>query len=280
MIESRNLFLIQNRISSEDKSIPVTTIEKDYILSWLLIGTAKSEINNMLTFKGGTALKKFHLTNYRFSEDLDFTLLKIANINKIKNMLEAVYSLIYEMSNIQLSLKRKEEHQNGYTFYVNFSGPLGADITKRHVKVDFTKNEKLIFKPIVKLLNREYTEYRDIPDGIKLKVYPIEEIFLEKYLSILDKRRNEPRDLYDLWYMMSNKCLKYKILGNDIKEKGRYKKVSNFNIINTLNRKKSIYENLWENRLETQMIDLPHFDRVFREINQYLKPLNIRLQNN
>ena len=99
-------------------------------------------------------------------------------------------------------------------------------------------------------------------------------------MSILDKRRNEPRDLYDLWYLMSNKCLKYKHLGIDIKEKGKYKGISNYNIINTLNRKRNNYKSLWERRLETQIIDLPYFDRIFREIKQYLRPLNNILQNN
>jgi len=280
MIESKDLFSIQNALSSKDKSIPVTTTETDYILLWLLVGIAKSEMNNILTFKGGTALKKFYLSNYRFSEDLDFTLLEMNSIKEIKDMLEEVYNLIKGMANIPLALKKLEEHQNGYTFYLNFSGPLGADITKRHVKVDFTKNEKLIYKPIIKPLAREYKEYKDIPEDIELKVYPIKEIFIEKYLSILDKRRNEPRDLYDLWYLMSNKCLKYKHLGIDIKEKGKYKGISNYNIINTLNRKRNNYKSLWERRLETQIIDLPYFDRIFREIKQYLRPLNNILQNN
>ena len=58
-----------------------------------------------------------------------------------------------------------------------------------------------------------------------------EEIFLEKYLSILDKNRNEPRDIYDLWYLISNKCLDYQYLAADIKQKGEYKGLKFFDII-------------------------------------------------
>jgi predicted nucleotidyltransferase component of viral defense system len=51
-------------------------IEKDYILSWLLFGISKHEtLSKTIVFKGGTVLKKVYFENYRFSEDLDFTLL-------------------------------------------------------------------------------------------------------------------------------------------------------------------------------------------------------------
>jgi len=51
-------------------------IEKDYILSWILQGVAtQSELSKAIVFKGGTVLKKVYFEDYRFSEDLDFTLL-------------------------------------------------------------------------------------------------------------------------------------------------------------------------------------------------------------
>ena len=57
-------------------------IEKDYILSWILWGIANHEqLSKILIFKGGTVLKKVYFEDYRFSEDLDFTLLN----NEITN---------------------------------------------------------------------------------------------------------------------------------------------------------------------------------------------------
>jgi uncharacterized protein len=50
-------------------------IEKDYVLTWVLIGVAQHEVlKKSLVFKGGTVLKKCYFEDYRFSEDLDFTL--------------------------------------------------------------------------------------------------------------------------------------------------------------------------------------------------------------
>jgi len=51
-------------------------IEKDYILSWILQGIAQHQnLSKTIVFKGGTVLKKIYFEDYRFSEDLDFTLL-------------------------------------------------------------------------------------------------------------------------------------------------------------------------------------------------------------
>ena len=51
-------------------------IEKDYVLGWMLAGiAAQPDIGPSWVFKGGTCLKKCYFETYRFSEDLDFTLI-------------------------------------------------------------------------------------------------------------------------------------------------------------------------------------------------------------
>lgn len=51
-------------------------IEKDYVISWILFGISKNKLlSKSLVFKGGTVLKKVYFKDYRYSEDLDFTLL-------------------------------------------------------------------------------------------------------------------------------------------------------------------------------------------------------------
>ena len=274
MIESRNLYRIQSGLTKGNKTIPIKTIEKDYVLSWILIGIAMSGMRDVMSFKGGTALKKVYFHDYRFSEDLDFTLLNSLSIDDITGMLESVYSIVLDASNIKLILSSKEIYANGYAFFINFSGPLGADITRGEIKIDFTINEKLINRPVVKTLLREYDEYTDMPEGDKLKVYPLAEIFIEKYISILDKSRNEPRDIYDLWYLVSNECVEIAFLGRGIKEKGMYKGLKNFDIIEMLDRKENNYNKLWDARLSNHMINLPYFNKVYRELKKYLKPLN------
>jgi uncharacterized protein len=59
-------------------------IEKDYILSWILFGISKHDfLSKTIVFKGGTVLKKVYFEEYRFSEDLDFTLLDSETSNEL-----------------------------------------------------------------------------------------------------------------------------------------------------------------------------------------------------
>ncbi len=75
MIPQRDLSLLSNRLAERGgRRIPETVLERDYCLSWFLVGLSRSPPRDRLAFKGGTALKKCFFADYRFSEDLDFTL--------------------------------------------------------------------------------------------------------------------------------------------------------------------------------------------------------------
>ncbi len=59
------------KVRSSELGVPVSTVEKDYAISWMLYGLWKSKFWRVLAFKGGTCLKKAYFPDYRFSEDLD-----------------------------------------------------------------------------------------------------------------------------------------------------------------------------------------------------------------
>ena len=51
-------------------------------------------------------------------------------------------------------------------------------------------------------IQRTYDSFSDLPaEGPTVRVYALEEIVIEKLLALSDRARNEPRDLYDLWYL-------------------------------------------------------------------------------
>lgn len=90
-------------------------IEKDYILSWILHGIAKhGYLSMVMVFKGGTVLKKVYFNDYRFSEDLDFTLLddKITN-EQIFEWFAEVFEFIKEEANIPLEIIDSNQHEDG-----------------------------------------------------------------------------------------------------------------------------------------------------------------------
>src|SRR5258708_34480199 len=87
-------------------------IEKDYILTWLLYGISQHRIlKTAMAFKGGTVLKKCYFVDYRFSEDLDFTLLDQSHDHQmLKGYLDEVFAWVKEEANIILENKEDVEH--------------------------------------------------------------------------------------------------------------------------------------------------------------------------
>lgn len=67
-------------------------VEKDYVITWLLLGISDSTLRNILAFKGGTALKKAYFEDYRFSEDLDFTVLSNLEVDRLLELLSEIFS--------------------------------------------------------------------------------------------------------------------------------------------------------------------------------------------
>ena len=58
-----------------------TTVQKDYVIGWLLQSISRHPVLSQWLFKGGTCLKKCYFETYRFSEDLDFTVPSTHTIN-------------------------------------------------------------------------------------------------------------------------------------------------------------------------------------------------------
>ena len=127
-------------------------IEKDYILSWILQGIAQHEqLAKAIVFKGGTVLKKVYFEEYRFSEDLDFTLLDNNITNKqIFEWFNDVFEYIMEEANITFEIIDDNEHEDGgINFYISYVGPLGGLGANKRVKVDSVTHEACLpyFRP-------------------------------------------------------------------------------------------------------------------------------------
>src|SRR6266404_8027850 len=124
-----------------------TTVEKDYVLSWVLYGLSKNDQMAHWIFKGGTCLKKCYFDTYRFSEDLDFTAPKgtLYESLGIESALKEITSLVYEETGIRLFLEDVKESFNkrkAKTFEakISYVGPLNYDRSrsKPRIKLDIT----------------------------------------------------------------------------------------------------------------------------------------------
>lgn len=133
MIPQRNISLLANRLYKEHggRRIPEAVLERDYCLAWFLVGLSQSKLRDLLIFKGGTALKRCHFGDYRFSEDLDFTLARKVEFAEIRKGLEEVYELVAQASSIRFAFESEDRqtHVNSYTFYLRYQGPLPTSNT-------------------------------------------------------------------------------------------------------------------------------------------------------
>ena len=63
--------LAEINAASERAKVPAETIEKDYVICWILKSLAASALKNDYIFYGGTAIKRMYFEDHRFSEDID-----------------------------------------------------------------------------------------------------------------------------------------------------------------------------------------------------------------
>jgi len=280
MIPQSQISKLSNRLFKEQggRRIPDSVLERDYCIAWFLVGLSRVPLRNKLAFKGGTALRRCHFPEYRFSEDLDFTLLTTLSFEALQQDLEAVYEIVKQSSNITFRFSRLDSttHQNCYTFYLSYEGPLPINSTPKEIKVDVTIKEHVCFPPAELSILKNHEEFADLPCGETILVYSLLEIATEKTVALLDRARTEPRDLYDLWYLTGYEAsvdLSHCI--DAIKAKLAHRGKILDEVRDEFAKKEARLKTTWEKRLSTQMAKLPEFEDVFRSVKRTLRQAKI-----
>ena len=165
--------------------------EKHYMQT-IILNSIYSTVVDELVFKGGTCLLFFYGLN-RFSEDLDFTMIKEFNtekmISNIKNDLENL--------GITCKISKSRENKTSLSFKIAAQGPLfNKEIETCVVKIDISKREEVYGSNIKECK----TNYKEIV-GFTLNVMSEKEILAEKVRALIT--RNQARDLFDLFYLCS-----------------------------------------------------------------------------
>ncbi|MCO5259763.1 MAG: nucleotidyl transferase AbiEii/AbiGii toxin family protein [Crocinitomicaceae bacterium] len=252
-------------------------IEKDYILSWILFGVSQhAKLSKAIVFKGGTVLKKIYFDDYRFSEDLDFTLLNNdassssaqASNEQIFEWFNQTFEFIKEEANIPLEIIDDNQHEDGgINFYISYIGPLGGQGSNKRVKVDISRSEQLVFEPVMKSV---FTDYTDLEEH-QFLCYPLEEVLVEKMRSVM--QRMQARDFYDLWYLLEEHGMDVDFYVNEFKAKCESKNLKAEDFPTKLNERLPQYKGRWQSSLKEQIKDLPDFEQVERETLRHLKKM-------
>jgi predicted nucleotidyltransferase component of viral defense system len=175
-------------------------IEKDYVLGWVLwaIG-ADPVLSTSWVSKGGTCLKKCFLETYRFSEDLDFTVVPEGPVapEEVGPLVAGALSKVYAESGIEFSVRQRRfasrEKPLSAEARIYYRGPRQAP-NPGSIKLDLTKNERVVQPPVLRPISHPYSDH--LPEPGVVRTYAFEKVFAEKIRAMAERCR--PSDLYDI----------------------------------------------------------------------------------
>ena len=264
-----------NKLSAEI-GIDVATVERDYAISWLLTGVfSEKALAEALVFKGGTALRKCYFPNYRFSQDLDFTLTGSVSQNELTEKIRSACKGAYNNCGIEYELlsvdkTRDEQGEEAFEAKVIFVGPRKQRGNPTRILFHLTLYEKVILNPAKLPLIHSYSDRC----AAEISVYQLEELIAEKLRTIL--QRAFPRDFYDVWNILKfhRKMINAKQMKEVFFKKCEYKKVNPVNWDKYLQSKQVTEKSKhFKNSLKRQIKDVPEFKYVISDLKDILTSL-------
>jgi predicted nucleotidyltransferase component of viral defense system len=234
-------------------SVPDSSIEKDYAQNWLL----KSLNTIDMVLKGGTGIRKVYVKDYRFSDDLDFTMLNSKEVPTLTSKIIKCVNTASEESGISFSSKIKYENtESGFRVTIYFSIIRRGHRAPNSIKLDITlpENEPILL-PVAE--RKVYHIYSDTCTAV-VKTYALEEILAEKLRALFQRVR--PRDLYDLWFFRN-------YFSSPLIRDTFYKKCKIKNVVPDvllLENREAQFKAAWENSLKHQMRNLPSFEEIYK----------------
>ncbi|MCL4376797.1 MAG: nucleotidyl transferase AbiEii/AbiGii toxin family protein [Actinobacteria bacterium] len=256
-----NYFQIQ-RLASK-KRVPEDIIEKDYFIELLLYYLSNdNSFKNNSVFRGGTSLKKMYFPDYRFSEDLDFIVdndVSVADLEEVFNEVLIKISNDFPFKPAKTSSIKNDRLQTFIKYDI-----VPEIKANKELKVDILKDNFIPFFSGKNILFT-YPDFRDKEN--ELNSYDLESVVADKISRILDADK-EVRDIYDLWYLLKLDYLNISKLKNILKKRFGFKLYFP-NLIEEI--KSNVFKQTWKFRLERQILDLPPYELVIKDLNELIK---------
>ena len=190
----------------------------------ILSGLSRSKIFEYVSFYGGTSLRILHNLD-RFSEDIDFTLIKECKDFKLEEYLVyAVNELNSFGFNATFNVKEKNVNTSVISGYIKFNLENAIKICFNDDKFNVNKEENINIKVEVETnyYNDYILEYKKIlfPAYFKVQTFDLSTLFSCKLLAVLKrnwKTRIKGRDYFDFLFYMTNQIKpNYKFLANGL----------------------------------------------------------------
>ncbi len=237
------------RQQASRQEVSLGALEKDYILTLVLQHIYAEETwRQALVFKGGSALHKLYL-HRRLSLDLDFTAQRPVSLEVIRPALE--------IPEIQGRVKDVHEFHDALTIErLGFVGPLQHP---NSIKVDISFRERVLLAPRQLAMSTPY-----VPSFV-VTYMALEEILAEKVRAALMRRT--PRDYFDLWLLFQQDNIAFDTLPDLVRAK--LDTVDHPYNPDRLWESPDVLDRLWTEDLRQLMRDVPPFDTMFRELQDF-----------
>ena len=252
---------LEIRGKAREMSLPETTIQRDYAQNWMLKHMDAAGV----VLKGGTGIRKAYIADYRFSDDLDFTLVEERGLMDIKEAIAGAVEKAGEESGISFESDIDiKENINGFEGVSRFRmlRPAAPPI---NIKIDLTHPSK---EPILLEASRREIIHPYSDDlGASVSCYCLEEIMAEKIRTAFERTR--PRDIYDIVSLraLANLDDVLSVLPDKFEIKGIEPDIEE------LVGRRSKFEAAWNNSLRHQIADLPSFEEIFETCIRFLGEL-------
>ena len=229
----------------------------DYGLGWFLVGLFTTAAGPPpLVFKGGTCLRKCYFANYRFSEDLDFTLTSVWPLAALAASIERVQAWSLEADGpdfgaapMRLEVINDEYGLESYQARIYYRGPLRWGSTPRAIQLDVSRGEPLLFSTALRPLHHPYSDASQM-QPILIPCYDLAEMLTEKLRAISGQRRFAiSRDIYDI-YQLANAGVSLSLVREALPIKLAAKGLPPTAIsVDNLVTRRNVFESDWQRRL-------------------------------
>jgi uncharacterized protein len=238
-------------------SVPAPTVERDYILSHVLAAVANCDQAERIVFKGGTALRLCFFEEYRYSADLDFSLIGgLDRPGALQAVAMALAACRRALGLPQLSLTDATPPR------IEYMGPLGRS---RTLKLDLADDE-LVENVTHRTVLRRYS---DQEEGDCL-AYTLEETAAEKLRCVI--QRLQCRDLYDIHELFVVRGLDPTFIWPLFKRKARHRQLDPSLLPTRFEERLPQYEARWTNELSDHVAgDPPRFEKLLRAVRRALR---------
>lgn len=232
-------------------------VERDYVLTHIVEALAALEPPSGLIFKGGTALRLCFYTDYRYSADLDFSLVDLSVSDAIARLRVACERCVDAIGLAQIALPDADP------LLIRYVGPLGRE---RDIKLDLADDELVLGTTERATIPR----YSDQPEERSaLTTYTLEEICAEKVRCVI--QRLLCRDISDLHRLFVREGIDVATVWPMFEEKARAMNVDPARFAERLSNREPQYRRRWERELSDLEPGVAPFDQVFRELRRTLR---------